>query len=191
MQHDNLFTEWKYTVRPFLINEHFNRLAFIPFHLINLNLITNTIILYILLCEKSIYSLKPLFRRKSYSDEQCYPALSGLAQWASYQMLHRKPLISNHGTHHGTCVTHVPWCMSGSLIRGGRENIPDIPGACATRNFTYLARGPWYDDHKEGQIIHILNWCLQKTIANHTHLAVHNTPQSRENLTIWVLSFMY
>ena len=33
--------------------------------------------------------------------------------------------------HHGTCVTHVPWCMSGSLTRGGGENVPGIPGACA------------------------------------------------------------
>ena len=30
--------------------------------------------------------------------------------------------------HHGTCVTHVPWCMSGSLTDGGGENVPDIPG---------------------------------------------------------------
>ena len=45
--------------------------------------------------------------------------------------------------HHGTCVTHVPCCMSGSLTRGGGENVPGIPGACATRNFTYLARSPW------------------------------------------------
>ena len=39
----------------------------------------------------------------------------------------------------------MPWCMSGLQTRGGRENIPGIPGACATRNFTYLARGPWSD----------------------------------------------
>ena len=26
--------------------------------------------------------------------------------------------------------------------RGGGENVPGIPGSCATRNFTYLARGP-------------------------------------------------
>ena len=37
----------------------------------------------------------------------------------------------------GTCVTHVPWCMSGSLTR-----VPGIQGACAAHNFTYLARGP-------------------------------------------------
>ena len=42
--------------------------------------------------------------------------------------------------HHGTCVTHVRWCMSGSLTRGGGENVPGIPGACATGNFTYLVR---------------------------------------------------
>ena len=33
--------------------------------------------------------------------------------------------------HHGTCVTQVPWCMSGSLTCADGENVPDIPGACA------------------------------------------------------------
>ena len=53
--------------------------------------------------------------------------------------LQRKLLVGDHGT----CVTHVSWCMSGSLTRGGGENVPGIPGTCATRNFMYLARGPW------------------------------------------------
>ena len=53
-----------------------------------------------------------------------------------------KPLVSYPGMHHGTCVTHVPWCMSGSLTRGDGENVPGIPGACAIRNFAYLVRGP-------------------------------------------------
>ena len=56
--------------------------------------------------------------------------------------LQRKPQVSDPGMHHGTCVTHVPWCMSRSLIRGGGENVSGIPGACATRNFAYLATGP-------------------------------------------------
>ena len=56
---------------------------------------------------------------------------------------HRKLLVNDPGMHHGTCVTHVPWCMSGSLTCGGGENVPGIPGACATRNFTFLSRGPW------------------------------------------------
>ena len=43
--------------------------------------------------------------------------------------------------HYGTSATHVPWCMSGSLSRGGRENVPGISGAFATCNFVYLVRG--------------------------------------------------
>ena len=49
--------------------------------------------------------------------------------------------------HHGTCVTHVPWYMPESLTSGfpwslWQGNVPGIPSACATHNFTYLARGP-------------------------------------------------
>ena len=54
----------------------------------------------------------------------------------------KKPLVSDPDMHHGTYVTHVPWYMSGSLTRGGGRNVPGIPGACATRKFTYLTRGP-------------------------------------------------
>ena len=34
-------------------------------------------------------------------------------------ILQRKPFVSDPGMHHGTCVTHVPWCMSGLLTHGG------------------------------------------------------------------------
>ena len=56
--------------------------------------------------------------------------------------------VSDPNMHHGTCVTHVPWFMPGSLTSGflwvgGGENFAGIPGACATRLFTYLVRGPW------------------------------------------------
>ena len=74
-----------------------------------------------------------------------------MVPWASYQIrkiagcacagnagkvfprrrIQRKLLVSDPGMHHGTCVTHVPWCMSGSLTRSGGENVPGIPGACA------------------------------------------------------------
>ena len=54
--------------------------------------------------------------------------------------LQRKPLVSDPGMHHGTCVTDVPWCMSGSLTHGCGEYVPGIPGACATHKFTYLVR---------------------------------------------------
>ena len=55
--------------------------------------------------------------------------------------LQSKPLVSDPDTQHGTCIKHVPWCMSGSLTRGGGENVPGIPSAWATRNFTYMIRG--------------------------------------------------
>ena len=51
------------------------------------------------------------------------------------QLLQRKPLVNDQGMHHDTCVTHVPWCMSRLLPRGGGEN---VPGACTNRNCTYL-----------------------------------------------------
>ena len=50
----------------------------------------------------------------------------------------RKPPVSDPVMHHGMCVTHMPCCMLGSLTCGGVENVPGIPGACATGNFTYL-----------------------------------------------------
>ena len=57
----------------------------------------------------------------------CDPVLSTI--WASYQIreiagsacagnsrnISPPPQISNPDMHHGTCVTHVPWCMPGSL----------------------------------------------------------------------------
>ena len=65
--------------------------------------------------------------------------------------LQRKPLVSDAGMHHGTCVTHVPWCMSGSLTRDGRENVPSIPSVCANRSFVYLVWGPW--SVREGWVV--------------------------------------
>ena len=42
--------------------------------------------------------------------------------------LQRKSLGSDSGVHHGTYVTYVSWCMSGSLTRSGREIAHGIPG---------------------------------------------------------------
>ena len=76
--------------------------------------------------------------------------------------LQRKPLVSDPGMHHGTCVMHVPWCMSGSLTHVAGENVPGIPGTCATRNFTYLARGPckvslYFDpSHASNRALHLM-----------------------------------
>ena len=58
------------------------------------------------------------------------------------------PRVSAPDMHHGTCVAHVLYPMPGSLTSGsfevdGEENVPGISGACATRNFTPLVRGPF------------------------------------------------
>ena len=88
-----------------------------------------------------------------YADSWKLPYSSGSlhCQWASYQIrkiagcacagnvgnvsprrrFQRKPIVGDPGMHHGTCVTHVPWCMSGSLTCGDGEHVPGIPGACA------------------------------------------------------------
>ena len=58
-----------------------------------------------------------------------------------HHRLQRKPLVSDPGMHHGLWATHLPWCITGSLTHGGGENTTGNPGACAARNFTYLAKG--------------------------------------------------
>ena len=74
----------------------------------------------------------------------------------------RRPLISDPGLHHSKCIMHVPWCMSGTLTRGGGENVPGIPDACATRNFTYLARGPFSFMKREWAYAEVLECCCHK-----------------------------
>ena len=73
--------------------------------------------------------------------------------------LQRKPLDRESGMHHGTCVTQAQWCMSRSLTCGGGENVPGIPGACATHNFTYMARGPWWIFAQNILTMGVIDWC--------------------------------
>ena len=51
-------------------------------------------------------------------------------------------LVSDPGMHHGMCMRHVMWCMSGSLTRVGRESVPGISSACTTRNFHVSGKVP-------------------------------------------------
>ena len=79
--------------------------------------------------------------------------------------IQRKPLVSDPDMHHGTCVKHVPWCMSGFLTHGGMENVSDIPGACTTRNYLYVVRGPCPDEKKAYSVIqYVIHlpvvWCF-------------------------------
>ena len=94
--------------------------------------------------------------------------------------LQRKPLVSDPVMHHGTCVTHVPWCMSGSLNRGGGENVPGIPGTCATHNFTYLARGPRTYSTKPTLHRNIHCWQFQQNMIHFVTISpAHKTVESR------------
>ena len=81
---------------------------------------------------------------------------SGMPGTFPLHRLKRKPPVSDPGMHHGTCVTHVPWCMSGSLNRGGGKHNTDIPSASASGYFTYLARGPSARLFKE---LFVCWWC--------------------------------
>ena len=38
------------------------------------------------------------------------------------------PLVFDPGMHQGTCVTHVLWCILGSLTCGGGKTFPALPG---------------------------------------------------------------
>ena len=71
------------------------------------------------------------------------------------------PPLSDPDMHHGTCVTHVPWCMPGSITSGflwsrrRGKTFPAFPAQRATRNYTYLVRGPWANPDPA-----ISDWCL-------------------------------
>ena len=100
---------------------------------------------------------KPVYSKPPESPLSAEFGKAKLNPWASYQIrkiadcacrerfprhwFQRKTLISDTGMHPGMCVTHVPQCVSGSLISSGGENVPGIPGACRSHNFLYLARG--------------------------------------------------
>ena len=124
-------------------------------------LVIEYIVTYAVACNSNVSQAHRAGREKGRisSSQLCHQTicwdktvcLDNTRQWVSYQMrnivgcacagnagnvfptrrLQRKPLVSDPGMHHGTCVTHVPWCISGSLTCGGRENVPSIPGACA------------------------------------------------------------
>ena len=54
--------------------------------------------------------------------------------------------VSDPDMHPGTYVTHVPWCMPGSLTSGflwSRRREKTFPAFPVKPDFTYLVRGPW------------------------------------------------
>ena len=73
--------------------------------------------------------------------------------------LQRKPLVSNPGMHHGTCVTHVPWCMSGSLTCGGRGKRSRHSRRMRNPQFYVSGKRP-IDSHRH--VVVGMCWCCYK-----------------------------
>ena len=92
-----------------------------------------------MVCSKWSYVIRsPVSPQRCFTatcaNEQCHNNIlmvKGLLAWASCQ-IHKiagahalgmpgtfspSPQVSDPDMHHGTCVTHVPWCMPGSLTR--------------------------------------------------------------------------
>ena len=113
-------------------------------------------------------------------------------------LLQRKTLVSDPSMHHGTCVTHVPWCMSGSLTRGDGENFPGIPGACATRHFTYLTRclSCLTSLHQGDTVVLFIITTMYQIIPTPTHIYFFTYPQNsqlnKNNISkyIWSLNIL-
>ena len=107
------------------------------------------------------------------------------SNWCVIEVAHQ-PLVRDPCMHRGTCVTHVPWCIQGLLSRG--KNIPSIPGARATRNFTYLVRGPWtHCLHCWGKICY---WYTPLTMNRWNRATIFSLPLAWESLRTnrWVAS---
>ena len=104
-----------------------------------------------------------------------------LHSWASYQIrqiagcacagnagnvfprrrIQRKLRVSDPGMHYGTCVTHVPWCMSGSLYPQWWGKRSRHSRRMRIRNLTYLARGLCYDS----KCIHVIHLSVVRITA--------------------------
>ena len=81
-------------------------------------------------CEYIFYNLL--------NNSACSELMQFWREFCSYSS-HTEIITINVG-HHGTCVTHVPWCMLGSLTCGDGENVPGIPGACACVSWPAILR---------------------------------------------------
>ena len=70
---------------------------------------------------------------------------------------------------------------------GGAENVPGIPGAYATRNFAYLARGPFnnrfdFGTYKHPNIIYLSNHPFTKLTTCDAVFGSQNSRSYRRHL---------
>ena len=89
--------------------------------------ILNPVVRYTMSAQETFYVLRPRQNGFHFADGslKCMLLTCGLFKlhWNMHPIvqlpishrLERKLLVSDPGMHHGTCITHVPWCMSGSL----------------------------------------------------------------------------
>ena len=107
-----------------------------------------------------------------------------LARYAKLRVAHASgmpgtfsppPWVSVPDMHHSMCMMHLLWCKPGSLISGFLwlvgcgENIPRFPGACPTRTYTYLVRGPclgWMSPDETPEKSLVCKW----VINNYVHI---------------------
>ena len=93
---------------------------------------------------------------------------------------------SRHATRHvrdARAVMHVGIANQRFPLKlGGGENVPGIPGACATRNFTYLVRGPC--EATSGTPLSVLQTVFGRHIYPETYLEMYyQTRHSDSELT--------
>ena len=70
------------------------------------------------LCNPVGYSLQPHCERWRHGPLARYVKLRVLHAPGMPGTFSSPPRVSDPDMHHGTCVTHVPWCMPGSLTSG-------------------------------------------------------------------------
>ena len=127
---------------------------------------------FVLICLKSfLYHHGPLTRyvkRRVFMRRERFPR-------------HRRLAIPTYITAHAwrTCRNACrDRQLAVSFEVGGGENVPGIHGACRTRNFTYLVRGPY----RSGFFSHVLLNCFTVTRPIHSYwtsvrpLFTSNTP---------------
>ena len=61
----------------------------------------------------------------------------------------------------------------GLLIRRGGKKVPGLPGACATRNFTYLVRDPWVGFLTSSYLTMVIDRMAFTTCCSSLYMAIH------------------
>ena len=86
----------------------------------------------------------------------------------SHHRLQRKLLFNDPGMYHGTWVTHVPWCMSRSITRGGGKTFAAFP-AHAQPAISRI----WQEAHGQCYVIGV--WFFQIR-PSHIHMGIITAP---------------